>query len=53
MFKYSAKRLLVCDMAGTTVQERGIVYSALYQTIKIYNIDIYYSWVVFFCFNST
>ena len=35
MFKYSAKRLLVCDMAGTTVQERGIVYSALWKTIKI------------------
>ena len=35
MFKYSAKRLLVSDMAGTTVQEKGIVYSALFRTIKI------------------
>ena len=35
MFKYSAKKLIVSDMAGTTIQEQGIVYSALYQTIKI------------------
>ena len=40
MFKYSAKRLLVCDMAGTTIQERGIVYSALYQTIKMIKPDV-------------
>ena len=35
MFRYSATRLLVCDMAGTIIQEKGIVYDALYNTIKM------------------
>jgi phosphonatase-like hydrolase len=33
-------KLLVCDMAGTTVNERGIVYKTLYETIKGYDIYI-------------
>jgi phosphonatase-like hydrolase len=35
MFKYSAKRLLISDMAGTTIQEKGIVYNSLFNTIKL------------------
>lgn len=27
--------MLVCDMAGTTIQERGIVYNSLFNTIKL------------------
>ena len=33
-------KLLVCDMAGTTVNEGGIVYKTLYNTIKEYGIKI-------------
>lgn len=33
-------RLIVCDMAGTTVNEGGIVYKTLYKTIKDYGIQI-------------
>lgn len=33
-------RLLVCDMAGTTVHEGGLVYKTLYNTIKGYDIYI-------------
>ena len=33
-------RCLVFDMAGTTVNERGIVYKTLYNTIKNFNLDI-------------
>ena len=35
MFKYSMTKLLVCDMAGTTIQEKGIVYNSLFKTIKM------------------
>ena len=35
MFKYSMKRLLISDMAGTTIQEKGIVYNSLFNTIKL------------------
>ena len=35
MFKYSAKRLLISDMAGTTIQEKNIVYNSLFNTIKM------------------
>jgi len=35
MFKYSAKRFLISDMAGTTIQEKGIVYNSLFNTIKL------------------
>ena len=33
-------KLLVCDMAGTTVNESGIVYRTLYNTIKNQDISI-------------
>jgi len=33
-------RLIVCDMAGTTVNEGGIVYKTLVQTIKRYGLEI-------------
>ena len=33
-------KLIVCDMAGTTVNEGGIVYKTLYETIKQFNIKI-------------
>ncbi len=33
-------KLMVCDMAGTTVNEGGIVYKTLYNTIKGFNISI-------------
>ena len=33
-------KLLVCDMAGTTVNEGGIVYKTLYETIKNKDISI-------------
>ena len=35
MFRFKSIKMLVCDMAGTTVQERGIVYNSLYNTIKL------------------
>jgi len=33
-------KALVCDMAGTTVNEGGIIYKILYRTIKNFNLDI-------------
>jgi len=33
-------KLLVFDMAGTTVNENGIVYKTLYETLKNYGIDV-------------
>lgn len=35
MFRSKSIRMLVCDMAGTTIQERGIVYNSLYKTVKL------------------
>ena len=35
MFKLRSTRMLICDMAGTTVQEKGIVYNSLFNTIKL------------------
>ena len=40
MFKYSMKRLLISDMAGTTIQEKGIVYNSLFNTIKLIKSDL-------------
>ena len=37
---FSNTKLLVFDMAGTTVNERGIVYKTLYKTIKDFGIKI-------------
>ena len=33
-------RAIVCDMAGTTINEGGIIYKTLYRTIKNFNLDI-------------
>ena len=33
-------KLLICDMAGTTIQENGIVYKTLYDTIKCVKPDL-------------
>ena len=43
MAKYiinNSVKLIVCDMAGTTINEGGIVYNTLYQTIKNNDIRI-------------
>ena len=40
MFKLAQTRLLVCDMAGTVIQEKGIVYNALFNTIKLINPEL-------------
>ena len=40
MFRSKSIRMLVCDMAGTTIQERGIVYNSLYNTIKLIKPDL-------------
>ena len=34
------KRLLISDMAGTTIQEKGIVYNSLFNTIKLIKSDL-------------
>ena len=33
-------KMLVFDMAGTTVNENGIVYKTLYETLKNYGLDV-------------
>ena len=35
MFRIASTKMLICDMAGTTIQEKGIVYNSLYKTIKL------------------
>ena len=35
MFRSKSIKMLVCDMSGTTIQERGIVYNSLYNTINL------------------
>ena len=37
---YKNVRMLVFDMAGTTVNEKGIVYDTLYDTIKSFGLNI-------------
>ena len=37
MFCRNSIKMIVCDMAGTIIQENGIVYNALYNTIKLIN----------------
>ena len=39
MFKKSLTKMMVCDMAGTTIQENGIVYKTLYNSIKTFYPD--------------
>lgn len=34
-------KMLVFDMAGTTVNENGIIYHTIYDTLKILNFDVY------------
>ena len=36
----SRTKMLVFDMAGTTVNENGIVYQTLYETMKKYGLDV-------------
>ena len=38
--KHYPKKILVCDMAGTTVNEKGIVYDTIYKTVKPLSTDI-------------
>jgi len=33
-------KLIICDMAGTTINESGIVYETLYETIKKYGLIV-------------
>ena len=40
MFRSKSIRMLVCDMAGTTIQEKGIVYNSLYNTVKLIKPDL-------------
>tara|TARA_B100000575_G_C22906451_1_gene526590 strand:- start:70 stop:768 length:699 start_codon:yes stop_codon:yes gene_type:complete len=40
LFLDKSFKLMVCDMAGTTINEKGIVYKTLFNTIKGYNIFI-------------
>ena len=35
MFRISSTKMIICDMAGTTIQEKGIVHNSLYRTIKL------------------
>ena len=35
MFRTTSTKMLICDMAGTTIQEKGIVYNSLYRTIRL------------------
>ena len=39
-FRYNKIKMLVFDMAGTTINEHGIVYNTLYDTIKHFNLDV-------------
>ena len=43
MFKLSQTRMLVCDMAGTIIKEKGIVYDALFKTIRLINPNVFRS----------
>ena len=37
---YSGIKMIVCDMAGTTINEGGLVYKTLYDTMKNFNLDV-------------
>ena len=45
---YSNIKMIVFDMAGTVINEGGIVYKTLYNTIKDFGLDIekktFYKW---------
>ena len=40
MFRLRSTKMLICDMAGTTIQEKGIVYNSLFNTIKLIKPDL-------------
>ena len=40
MFKKSLTKMLICDMAGTIIQENGIVYKTLFDSIKKFKPDL-------------
>ena len=40
MFKKTLTKMLVCDMAGTIIQENGIVYKTLFDSIKKFKPDL-------------
>tara|TARA_B100000282_G_scaffold1987_1_gene1366 strand:- start:153 stop:755 length:603 start_codon:yes stop_codon:yes gene_type:complete len=40
MFSRNKINMIVCDMAGTIIQEKGIVYKSLYNTIKLIKPDL-------------
>ena len=40
MFRLRSTRMLICDMTGTTIQEKGIVYNSLFNTIKLIKSDL-------------
>ena len=40
MFRLRSTKMLICDMAGTTIQEKGIVYNSLFKTIKLIKPDL-------------
>ena len=37
---YQNVKMLVFDMAGTTINEKGIVYNTLYDTMKDYGLNV-------------
>ena len=54
MFRISNTKMLVCDMAGTIIQERGIVYNALFNTIRLIDKNLSRSNInKFYGFNKT
>ena len=40
MFSRNKINMIVCDMAGTIIQEKGIVYKSLYNTVKLIKPDL-------------
>ena len=37
---FTGIKMIVCDMAGTTINEGGLVYKTLYDTMKNFNLDV-------------
>ena len=40
MFGLRSTKMIIFDMAGTTIQEKGIVYNSLFNTIKLIKPDL-------------
>ena len=54
MFRLSQTKMLVCDMAGTIIQEKGIVYNALFNTVRLIDKNLLRSDInKFYGFNKT